>query len=385
MNIKDYNNVINRINPSGKCREKSLNVKAVSSSTQGIQEYEYSVQGVERVKKINISHFSALAATLVIIGCGVGFGVYGIKNMHSTNPLNEEAESVQEFKALQLHEPAQYADSLKEAEDLIDEHSIMMQWDERHNYRVDTAYYTELLQSESYDINSLEAKSYIYHIMCNSYLYFDTAKGAVSNRFEGGSATTEFQVNFVSQECYSKTSSKFDNGGLNSDEYYFYDDKMFDVFPDSMIYRLYGSETYTEMKLPEDNYRYVVIAPPDYSLNYQPANSIMFAGGIARQLIIPEGFADYWLNDFDKWQIDDISERLGRKVAELSGVNNNGNDFKIVVDINTGIMVEHTEIINGTANTNEITSLEVDIPIERIEFDPSGYTKENLYDSSEIR
>lgn len=93
MNIKDYNNVINRINPSGKCREKSLNVKAVSSSTQGIQEYEYSVQGVERVKKNNISHFSALAATLVIIGCGVGFGVYGIKNMHSTDPLAANVSS----------------------------------------------------------------------------------------------------------------------------------------------------------------------------------------------------------------------------------------------------------------------------------------------------
>ncbi len=93
MNIKDYNNVINRINPSGKCREKSLNVKAVSSSTQGIQEYEYSVQGVERVEKINISHLSTLAATLVIIGCGVGFGVHGIKNMHSTDPLAANVSS----------------------------------------------------------------------------------------------------------------------------------------------------------------------------------------------------------------------------------------------------------------------------------------------------
>lgn len=93
MNIKDYNNVINRINPSGKCREKSLNMQAVSSSAQGIQEYEYSVQGVERVKKINISHFSTLAAMLVIIGCGVGFGVYGIKNMHSTDPLAANVSS----------------------------------------------------------------------------------------------------------------------------------------------------------------------------------------------------------------------------------------------------------------------------------------------------
>lgn len=297
----------------------------------------------------------------------------------------ETAESPHEFKKLQLHEPAQYAETMEEAQALMDEHCTIMQWDERHDYRVDTAYYTELLQREGYDLDSFEAKSYIYHMMCNSYLYFDTAKGTVSNNFSSGGSYAEFQVDLNAQECCHKASSVFDNGQTNTSEYYVYDGKMFDVYPDSMTYRSYGVEPFSEMKFPEDNYRYIRIAPPDLGLNYQPANSIMFAGGYSRQMIIPEGWADYWLNDFDKWHIDGFSERLGRTVAELSGVNNYGNDFRIAVDINTGIMVEHTEIISGTANTSEITSLEIDVPIERIEFDPSGYTEEKLRESSEIR
>ena len=298
---------------------------------------------------------------------------------------SETEESVHEFRELQLHEPAQYVETMDEAEALMDEHCTFIKWDERHNYRVDTAYYTELLQSEGYDLDSLEAKSYIYHMMCNSYLYFDTAMGTVSNNFSSGSSSAEFQVDLNAQECCHKASSRFDNGQTNSSEYYVYDGKMFDVYPDSKTYRSSRVEPFAEMKFPEDNYRYIRIAPPDNSISYQPANSIMFAGGFSRQMIIPEGWADYWLNDFDKWHIDGFSERLGRTVAELSGVNNYGNDFKIAVDINTGIMVEHTEIINGTADTSEITSLEVDVPIERKEFDPSGYTEEKLYFSDEIK
>ena len=80
MKRTEYNEHIKKIKCSDEFKEKME--RMLSDSPQEVHEYEDSVQGVERARKFNISRFGALAAALVIIGGGVGFGMYDMKNMH---------------------------------------------------------------------------------------------------------------------------------------------------------------------------------------------------------------------------------------------------------------------------------------------------------------
>ena len=306
----------------------------------------------------------------------------------TTEEVTEETEANEEthqFKELQLHEPAPYVNSLKEAEALIDAHSITMKWDERHDYRVDTAYYTELLQSEGYDLDSLEAKSYIYHMMLNSFMYFDTAKGTMIDLCPDNDSyrtEIEFQDDFSAQESYTKTTMVSGEDRIIS-EHFVYDNNDIYKYDNEKTYEVCQGGFQSEVKVPEDNYRYVEAPPPDHSQGVYMNNSFM---GMEFNEIQPDQTAIGWLRKFDNWKINSISERLGRAAAELSGVNDRGNEFTISVDICTGIIMAFTESENGIVrNQTELTALEVDVPIDRIEFDPSGCTEKKLYSGSEIR
>ena len=366
------------------------------------------VQGVEAYRSPLWRKLLAAASALVLVGGAVTGGAIMMNNRTSkpidtftdTTSAQQETEmstltqtveateapppeatadtnnTKPDFIELQLHEAPHYAETYDEAKELADEHSITIPWNERHKYRVDTKHYAELLQSNGYDINSLEAKSYIYHMMLNSYLYYDTAKGTINFPYSNDLShytSVDFQDDFNKQEIYNKHSNYSD---IISEKF---------ISSEKVIDKIYNGNNYTvipndwqyEIKLTEDNYRYIDVSPPDYSFSTYICNAFM---GFEFNVLMPDQIALPWLMRFENWQINNISERIGRTVAELSGVNDKGNDFTLAVDIYTGILIEYTVSSNGTViDYLKTTDLQVDIPVEHIEPDLTGFTKIELF------
>ena len=240
MNTKMLDDAINGIRPE--LIEEAGNINQHELKNNDAFDGEVHVQGVEIYHRPIWKNILAMASAFIIVGGAVAGGVFMMKKrslkpadtvtdttaaqQETENSIPAEAEEATEaaptevttdisntdpdFVELQLHEAPHYAETYNEAKELADEHSITIPWNERHKYIVDTKHYAELLQSDGYDINSLEAKSYIYHIMLNSYLYYDTAKGTVLYPYSNDLSnytTVDFQVDLDKQECYNKHSN----------------------------------------------------------------------------------------------------------------------------------------------------------------------------------
>ena len=406
MNTKMLDDAINGIRPE--LIEEAGNINQHELKNNDAFDGEVHVQGVEIYHRPIWKNILAMASAFIIVGGAVAGGVFMMKKrslkpadtvtdttaaqQETENSIPAEAEEATEaaptevttdisntdpdFVELQLHEAPHYAETYNEAKELADEHSITIPWNERHKYRVDTKHYAELLQSNGYDINSLEAKSYIYHMMLNSYLYYDTAKGTINFPYSNDLShytSVDFQDDFNKQEIYNKHSNYSD---IISEKF---------ISSEKAIDKIYNGNNYTvipndwqyEIKLTEDNYRYIEVSPPDYSFSTCICNAFM---GFEFNVLMPDQIALPWLMRFENWRIDSISERIGRTVAELSGVTDKGNDFTLFVDINTGILLEYTVSSNGTIiDTVKMTSLETDIPVEHIEPDLTGFTEIELF------
>ena len=406
MTTEILDKAINGIRPE--LIEEAADISTAVTEKNKTSDAEFLVQGVEAYHRPVWQKLLAAASALVILGGAITGGAFMLKNRNAkpddtvtdtTSAQQEtetsasaEAEETTEiptieatadisdteadFVELQLHEAPHYAETYDEAKELADEHSITIPWNERSKYRVDTKHYAELLQSDGYDINSLEAKSYIYHMMLNSYLYYDTAKGTINFPYSNDLShytSVDFQDDFNKQKIYNKHSNYSD---IISEKF---------ISSEKVIDKIYNGNNYTvipndwqyEIKLTEDNYRYIDVSPPDYSFSTYICNAFM---GFEFNVLMPDQIALPWLMRFENWQINNISERIGRTVAELSGVNDKGNDFTLAVDIYTGILIEYTVSSNGTViDYLETTDLQVDIPIEQIEPDLTGFTEIELF------
>lgn len=406
MTTEMFDKAINGIRPE--LIEEAADISTVVKGKAENPDAVVLVQGVEAYHRPIWRKLLAAASALVLVGGAVTGGALIIKNRtakpadnfndttsaqqiteESTIAQAEEATEAEvteiseentvtetNFIELQLHETPHYAETYDEAKELAAEHSITIPWNERHKYRVDTKHYAELLQSDGYDINSLEAKSYIYHMMLNSYLYYDTAKGTINFPYSNDLShytSVDFQDDFNKQEIYNKHSNYSD---IISEKF---------ISSEKVIDKIYNGNNYTvipndwqyEIKLTEDNYRYIDVSPPDYSFSTYICNAFM---GFEFNVLMPDQIALPWLMRFENWQINNISERIGRTVAELSGINDKGNDFTLAVDIYTGILIEYTVSSNGTViDYLKTTDLQVDIPVEHIEPDLTDFTKIELF------
>ncbi|MCR4890470.1 MAG: hypothetical protein K5979_15045 [Ruminococcus sp.] len=367
---------------SDKEKERLYRQIAEKSGNSGFDAAETQVYNVETYRKPAwYKHFAAVSAFVLVIGGIAG----GLKIVENANRPHIEAEEIQEESAvseyipetveieeiteattevsedtymeLQLHETSPYTETLEEAHKLQSEHQILMPWNER--YGVDTEHYTDLLCSGDHDINSLEAKSYIYHIMLNTPLYFSTANGHYQSLDDDGTITNEvdFQVDIEAQEGYSSSCNSYGQ----KTEHFNYDDMAIEVNYDGETRKFYNVKETTYM-FTEDNYRHIDIAPPDIGVSICTQHSMLV---YASNVLSADGLAMSRLGDFDRWNVTEITNFIGRDAALIEGTSENGYPFKITVDIKTGFLLEYIE--NNIIETR-MTELEVDTPIERIEY-----------------
>ena len=96
--------------------------------------------------------------------------------------------------------------------------------------------------------------------------------------------------------------------------------------------------------------------------------------------IVPQDLAFSYLQDFDRWDITDEVEYLGRKCIVIEGATSpyvaekhGGGNFKMTVDFETGILMEF-EVYgdNGISRYMYVTECAFDVALEISDFDPNS-------------
>ena len=327
---------------------------------------ETTVGGVEQYKPFRWQRIASIAACMVLVGGAVGAGSVMLKKQHLLGLASELCESAEneqngQFLELQLHEAPVCVENMEEAQKTADEHTIEMPWDGR--YGVDRAKYVQMLSDGDYD--SIESKSYIYHLMLNSFLYYHTVQGSYNI---DDNYAVDFAVDLDAQESYSKR--YYRKTGVGNEEIAC-DGKVYNVSGESTVtsdlfgkeYNInadagtYKTDTYEKivtLNLTEDNFRHIDTEDGDKLLSCPD----IICGGTARLYLLPYSFADSYMMDFDCWNITGLDEIDGRVAAVITGTNEGQGEFEARIDILTGIMLEIDSIdINGEKRNTKLDSL----------------------------
>ncbi|MCR4794778.1 MAG: DUF4330 domain-containing protein [Ruminococcus sp.] len=292
--------------------------------------------------------------------------------------LIKETDDDSEFAELQLHEMI-VLHSDKELDEYYDKINDAKKEGVYKFKKVDVDKYVDqiLAAKNSDELNTLENKSFLYHIMINSSRYFDTAETKYvylvnypENRYEG--------ENVVDNRNYY---SYLEESGYYHDHYSerleIYDNK--DYVSISQQYKRYFKRELTDEELLmmdsylPDNYR--VIFSDDYEDGYiTPALEFVDSSAI----LCSHQFSYTLLANFDEWEIDGIEKILDRdcvhifKKCELGSTNT-----ELWLDIRTGLLLKGKEIYedsDGAVDEFEITELKLNEPIQKREYDITGYT-----------
>ena len=363
---------------------------------------ENTVSGVERYRRPKwYKTFASAAACFVLVGALAGAGVLIFKSTKNIVPAtsNEEqtdtntntteiTEDVTEttthpqFRELPLHE-VYSADSIEEADKMAESHQLECSFNDR--WGIDVEHYAEQLRNSD-DLNTLENKSFIYHMMLNSVDYVETMQGHYTDDDE----EVYFKYDLKNMSFYNKTvfSNGFENESYIIDNQNYLLQKNRDNQP---FYQTYTAVPYeTVYSYPDDNYRKILVDSKQVLENGWDGS---FDGEYLRKndarlrysgcLDNSESYAIDKLYDFDRWHIDRIEDFHGRECAVLCGtythnIRKEDIEFTIYVDISTGILMYYNyaddlqadykyEMVIDSLETN--TDIDISLP------DLSGYKR----------
>lgn len=231
---------------------------------------------------------------------------------------------------------------------------------------IDVPAYAEKLLSGN-ELNSLENKSFIYHMMLNSVDYFSTAEGSLICTLECTPINAEFSTNISEsyaheiQESAGSTIETYVFDGMN---YTVTDNSDYDVsyWSESADFNISDNERIVTL----DEGGSLAINRPD--LTHLPMSSSC--------CLFPQGYAMSRMSDFDAWNITGCEDFLQQKCAIIEGSFNNGN-FVMYVDINHGSMLKYEEYSYDGIMTGyiETTSLEYNTDVEKVIFDEKSLNK----------
>lgn len=210
------------------------------------------------------------------------------------------------------------------------------------------------------DINSAENKSYIYHMMLNSTDYFNTAEGVVEYSLnDSETATAEFVTNISEQYAYEK--EYLSDGSI--DELYVYDGKGFKKNAECGIYETFICSESGDFNISDNNRVIMLDEGSILNINRKDTTNLAVSGNLC---LFPQQFAMSKMYDFDKWNITEYTEKLGRNCVIIEGAAENSY-FKMTVDIDYGFMIDYEELSeNGDIiSYSETLDLKNDIVVEK--------------------
>lgn len=239
---------------------------------------------------------------------------------------------------------------------------------DRNKYISDTEGKYSMRASKS----TLEAKSYIYHMMLNSVDYFNTAEGSVTIATSIDSPYTQyFQTDIPEQTAY-----KYGECLCQKIEEVFISDGIeYDVNLVNGTYTSLYAATLSDHII-NDNDRVMILDDGNYIVTNR--NNITNLGDAASCCLFPQSYATSHLSTFANWDITGNETILDRNCAVMEGTHESYN-FKMYIDINTGIMLKYEKFdLNGNLlGYNEATALSLDKDIDIKRFDSSHYETED--------
>ena len=305
------------------------------------------------------------------------------RSKNSFNPDNIEnvtnADAEGEFAELQLHEMKIYH-SKDEAEQAFVEYQDA--W-KNHTYefkKVDVEKYADQLLSaaNAEELNTLENKSYLYHICANVFHYYDTAevKFVIDGEQLALNYHEEYERIIDNRQLYyyNKITSRSDNEYEKVSVYVRDGNEGVNYYPTD---KTYSKQTFSEDDIKmagayiPDNYR--VAYCDDYEKpGVQEAWEF---GNTFGELSNLDSFV--LLSDFDQWHIEGVENILGRDCAHVNLVYNDGFNENTVdrwIDIRTGLVLKSSTKSDVLSQTTEVTELKLNEPVEKVDYDLTGYT-----------
>ena len=299
---------------------------------------------------------------------------------YKTPALDNKSADDGEFAELQLHDSI-ICNSREEAEDLASEIVSARDNGTYQFKKVNTEKYTQqLVNAGSFEeLNSLENKSYLYHLVLNSYRYFDTVD--LTYTHSGRSADSNWSK---TEHCLADNRGKyiyvdytFDYGeSYDQLSMYHYDNKWITADNKNKTFWEYPGEpdTFDDEYVP-DNCRFINFYNSEgEEENLYDFRTVVF-GQFGSDCLYLSG--DYMLN-FDYWTIERTEEYLGRQCVVIKLTENyyKGEQY---IDLKTGIVLRSTEefLDSGEYKEMKVTNINIDQPFDYIYFDSTGYTDDS--------
>lgn len=241
--------------------------------------------------------------------------------------------------------------------------------------KIDVAKYTEntkkLNTLSNDEINNIENKSLIYHLMINSVDYYNTVEGKVIDAMViENPVTLDFYTNISEQYAYCLSSQ---NGEKVSEEFV-ENYKQYTVnLKDNTCRTAYIGEP-VEFTM-NDNDRSVILSDDGQNFSVY-RNDITNIGHPASVCIFPQGVAFKYISDFDLWNISGKESLLDRDCFVIEGnIKNSDETFRMYIDDCTGILLKYESYSNSGEITGfvETKSIKIDEPLTKKSFDASNY------------
>ena len=289
-----------------------------------------------------------------------------------------------EFAELQMHDMTIFS-NYEEAKELSTRLDYEM-YDGTYPFRkVDTEKYTGQIMNASGEaaLNSIENKSYIYHIMLNSYRYFDTADVVFEYRGEGdgGKWSNTEHCLADNRKNYFCMDNEFIHGTYHSNMTFYQDNnEWISVNNVDKTFNKQESDApdYNYVYLP-DNYRYLFYYDTETGQMEEYMNfTDIPMGSKCMDSLYPD---TRYLTDFNDWHIISVEEQFDRDCAVIY-VETEDYTNKMVVDLRSGIVLSYSEqnMIENSYKEMNTTSFKVDEPLEHRHFDTTGY-KDDSYET----
>lgn len=246
-----------------------------------------------------------------------------------------------------------------------------------------TPYIENIITASGEERNSLENKSYIYHMMLNSIDYFNTVKGEIhynSSYGENNESICKFQTDMMNSYSFEETYNDTEQGQIYCTAY-IYDNIYYRVFDADHEYLKADIQSSYEYENISDNYRVGKNAEENYYYSFGRQSYTLLS--YADSYIFPQDIAMSHLAEFGLWEVTGIEEKCGRVCAVIEGrvedIKTGGSDFdyKIYVDLDTGIIMNYSSYdLNGNLlDFTYMTELETDILVDKVKFDSEDYTE----------
>ena len=290
----------------------------------------------------------------------------------TTTSVNTDSE---EFGELQMHQEPVFANE-DEANALLDEVNYGWENGTYQFQKVDTEKYTQQIwNAVSYDeLNTLENKSYIYHISVNSFRYFDTANVSYTINTDGTNRKWDRSTHVIADNRaqYFHIDSKTESSYLNDDLIKcYYGNKWTDVNNLDMTYNTYESSSPAyELNYVPDNYRVLDYTDGIGGWGKVYGSSLLESVDVDCLYSFPDA-----LFDFDDWYVEGVEEILGRQCVAIR-IEQSAYSNQMLIDMRTGIVMRYTAVY-GTdgVNSMKVTNLELNNPVEHNEINLTGYSR----------